>query len=107
MGGDTALVLGYLVELDPGFLICPAETDQRAFMEALRGKPEIGVRLNMNVSVLMDPDERIAMKEAESVASVALETAIPGRPVLVGTGVLPVDADPARIRRLGEFVSGL
>lgn len=107
MGGDTALVLEYLVSLDPGFLICPAETDQRAFMEAMRGKPGIGVRLNMNVSALMDPDERLAMKEAERVASVALETAVTGRPVLVGTGVLPVDADPARILRLADLVSRL
>jgi hypothetical protein len=107
MGGDTALVLGYLVELDPGFLICPAETDQRAFMEALRGRPGIGVRLNMNVSALMDPDERVAECEAVRVATLALETSVPGRPVLIGTGVLPVDADPARIRRLGELVSRL
>jgi uroporphyrinogen-III decarboxylase len=107
MGGDTALVLDYLVSLDPGFLICPAETDQRAFMEALRGRPGIGVRLNMNVSALMDPDERVAESEAVRVATLALETSVPGRPVLIGTGVLPVDADPARIRRLGELVSRL
>ena len=107
LGGDTVRILDSLLSLDPGFLICPAETDQRAFMEIMREHPEVGVRLNMNASAVMDANESVGEKEAERVVAVAREVSVPGRPVLVGTGVLPVDAEPARVRRLGEFISRL
>lgn len=106
LGGDALQVLDQLISLNPGFLICPAETDQTAFMEALRSRPEIGVRLNMNVSALMAADIKVAEQEADRVVAVARQTAVTGRRLLVGTGVLPLNADPERIRRLGKRITG-
>jgi hypothetical protein len=104
IGGDTYPVLADILSLDPGFLICPGETDQRSFMEALRTRPDIGVRINMRVSVLMNGTGAEARQEVDRVLRIALDTAVPGRPLLLGTGVLPVDADPEKIRRIGAYL---
>lgn len=107
MGGDTVLILEQLLDLEPGFLICPAETDQLIFMEKMRKRSDIQVRLNMSVSAVVAEDETIAIQELDRVISIAQKTAAPPRPLLVGTGVLPVDADPRRIVRLKDHVSRL
>jgi hypothetical protein len=73
-------------------------------MEALRTRPDIGVRINMRVSVLMNGTGAEARQEVDRVLRIALDTAVPGRPLLLGTGVLPVDADPEKIRRIGAYL---
>lgn len=104
VGGDTYPVLEDLLSLAPGFLICPGETDQRAFMEALRDRPELGVRINMRVSVLVNGSDEEVRQEADRLAVLGRETAAEGRPVLIGSGVLPVEADRRRVRRLEEYL---
>lgn len=107
MGGDTSLILDQLLDLEPGFLICPAETDQRKFMKKMRNRKDIQIRLNMSVSAVVAEDESVAFEDLDRVISIARETSVPPRPLLVGTGVLPADADPKRIMRLKDHVSHL
>lgn len=105
LGGDTEPILESMLSLDPGFLICPAETDQTAFMNRMATRPDVGVRMNMEVSRLMASDEEEARAEVSRVARLACsDSRTSGRRACIGTGVLPVDADPARILRLGTFV---
>jgi uroporphyrinogen-III decarboxylase len=104
MGGDTLPVLDDLLSLSPGFLICPGETDQNGFMTAMRARPDIAVRLNMQVAVLVNGSLAQVKAEVDRTVAIARRTAVPGRAVLVGTGVLPIEADPALIRRIGAYI---
>ncbi len=105
VGGDTYPVLPELISLNPSFLICPGETDQRAFMVAMQGRPDIGVRINMRVNILAGGTDAEVEEEARRVIDLAIETAVHNRPLLVGTGVLPVETDPLKIRSLGMYVA--
>jgi uroporphyrinogen-III decarboxylase len=105
MGGDTAPIAGYLLQLNPGFLICPGpgETDQAAFLERVRDAEELLVRVNMDIATLVSGDDGALEAECRR----AVEIAGQRKKVLIGTGVLPFDADPERIHRIQEILNSL
>ena len=89
MGGDTAAIARDIAEAGAGFLICPAETDQQLFLEQLKGL-DVAVRINMDAAVLATGKMDEISEEINRIA--ALCESFPG--TLLGTGVLPYDADP-------------
>lgn len=97
LGGDTARILPALLAMEPGGLICPAETDQAAFMETLRAAPEgtgMPVRINLPSSVFVsgtEEDVQEALRRCLSLAE-GFERA------QIGCGVVPYGMDPARVR---------
>lgn len=105
IGGDTAPIAGYLLELNPGFLICPGpgETDQAAFLEAVREHEDLLVRVNMDIATLVSGSDAELEAECRRAAEIAGER----KKVLIGTGVLPFDADPHRIHRIEEILKSL
>lgn len=96
LGGNTASIAKDLLSTGLTATICPAETDQVAFMEQAARRPQISVRLNLPASALADGDWNKAMAALERVA--ALAHAHPH--ASVGTGVLPYHADRNFVRRL-------
>lgn len=103
LGGDTASVAEDLLTLGSGGLICPAETDQHAFMEQAMKHPEVPVRMNLPGSLVQtgsieDVEQRMA----------GLHRAWGLHPrAVLGTGVLPMGTDVARIRGLMDFADRL
>ena len=98
VGGDLASVAGPLLDAGPGMVICPAETDQRAFMNAAADYPNIAVRLNMPASVMGSGDRATIFTEIDHLLPLAL-----GHPRgLLGTGVVAYDCDPELIRAAQE-----
>jgi hypothetical protein len=99
MGGDTARVLPALLRLQPSFLICPAETDQDAFLGTTGVGP--GIRVNMDTRLLV-VEERTALAEAHRVRSLLERHGrrAPGMPLSAGTGVLPYDFPRERFHSL-------
>ena len=101
MGGNTFPVLQYVLECNPGFIICPGETDQAAFMEAVKPRRDLAVRINMKVEIVANGSEEELFQETKRVFRLAL-----GRnPMLIGTGVLPYNVPPSRVHRIEEFVA--
>jgi uroporphyrinogen-III decarboxylase len=100
MGGNTFPVLPYVLECRPSFLICPGETDQKAFMEYLKPIQDILVRVNMVVEIVANGSEEDLFQETRRVFLLTR-----GRnPRLIGTGVLPYNVNPDRVHLMEEFV---
>lgn len=103
LGGDVVPVLADLLALDPGFLICPAETDQSAFVELAAAAPHIAVRVNMPVGALLTTDWEETRRAADLARSLAAR--LPNS--TVGTGVVPVNARPDLIVQLRNYIQHL
>jgi uroporphyrinogen decarboxylase len=100
IGGNTLGILDAIVRTGAGAIICPSETDQRAFMEKMHGYPEIFVRVNMTPGVFAAQEAGSALAEADRALAIAR-----GREsVCIGTGVLPYDADPAIVLQVHTYI---
>ncbi len=100
LGGDVASVLSHLLALNPGFLICPSETDQQSFVDLAAGYTRVEVRINMPVLSLLEPDWDKATAAAD--AAIALARRLENSSV--GTGVVPFNTSPQRLLRLRDYV---
>jgi len=100
LGGDVAPVLPHLLALNPGFLICPSETDQKNFVDMAAEYPHVEVRINMPVASILEPDWDKATAAAD--AAIALASRI--KTGSVGTGVVPFNTSPDRLLRLRDYV---
>jgi len=100
IGGNTFGILDAIAHTGAGSIICPSETDQRAFMERMHGYPEIFVRVNMQPGVFAAEEAGSALAEADRALAIAR-----GRDqVCIGTGVLPYDASPAIVLQVNTHI---
>lgn len=100
LGGDVLPVLPELIALEPGFLICPSETDQAGFVKAAAAYPHVAVRVNMPVASLLESDwEKTALAADHAIGLARLL-----QRSSVGTGVVPFQTDPNLLLRLREYV---
>ena len=103
LGGDTTGILEDLLSTGTEYVICPAETDRGAFMEVMKKYPSVTVRLNTPARLFASDDRETLRAELEYLAKLA-----GGRPATVlGSGVLPYDADPAMVRFAQEVAAKL
>ena len=100
MGGDTLPILDSLLATGTGYVCCPAETNQRGFMERMKSHPEVKVRINMNPGPITANDFDAIRKEVVRVIALA-----PNDPDLcIGTGCLPFEADPLMVLKTKEYI---
>ncbi len=100
LGGDTAPIAEELASTGTAYLICPGETDQRAFMEAMRRHPGIIVRVNMRPEIISAGGWEAVKREIDRVLDLAADR----QRACIGTGVLPYEADPELVLRIGEYI---
>lgn len=101
IGGDTFPVLDAILETGTGYVICPVETDQAAFMNAMLAYPDVMVRINMNSGILTCRDWKVIRAEVDRVLKLAQ-----GRPkVCLGTGALPYETPPENIRLIKQYLN--
>jgi uroporphyrinogen-III decarboxylase len=103
LGGDTAGILEDLLRTGTEYVICPAETDREAFMEVMKKHPSVTVRLNTPAR-LFASDDREALR-AELVNLAKLAGGLPA--AVLGSGVLPYDADPLMVKFAQEYARTL
>jgi uroporphyrinogen decarboxylase len=101
LGGDTAPILSYLLECNPGYLICPFETNQTQFMEKMKKKPEVMVRINMDPHVFIGENLKAVFQEANRVVQIAGSR----KNVCVGSGALPFEANPAIVLEIKNYIN--
>lgn len=101
MGGDTAPIVEAILETGTGYLCCPAETDQRAFMEKMSRHPRVMVRINMDPRPLVAGAVEPIQKEVDRVLKLAHNRAR----VCIGTGVLPYEVEPEVVLWTRDLVS--
>ena len=103
LGGNTACILEDLMRTGTDYVICPAETDREAFMEIMKKYPRVTVRMNTPARLFASDDREALRADLEYMAKLA-----GGRPATVlGSGVLPYDADPSMVRFAQEFAATL
>jgi hypothetical protein len=101
LGGDTACIAQDLLSAGPTAVICPAETDQAAFMATAAHWPKIAVRINLPAAVLASGVWHQAAAAVERAAALAS-----GHPrASLGTGVLPFTADRGFARRAIDYAA--
>jgi len=101
MGGDTVRIVDELLATGSPYLVCPHETDQAAFVERLRDRPDIRVRVNLHSGIIARGAWDDVRAEADRVIAFAR-----GRPnTVLGAGVLPYETTPDSVFRLREYVA--
>lgn len=100
MGGNTGPILEHLLSTGVGYVICPPETDQAAFLEKLRAYPDVSVRMSMSPQLIADGDLDGIRREVDRL--LALAGSRPG--ATIGAGVIPYEADPQVVLKAQEYV---
>lgn len=99
IGGDTTPILEAMLETGTGYVICPIETDQEAFMRKIWDRTDVLVRVNTSAEVMVRgtwPEIRAEVDRIVRLTS--------GRPnVCLGTGALPYETPPENVLRVKEY----
>ncbi len=102
-GGNTYPILDCLIETGAGFLICPSETNQEAFMDKLSEHPNIVVRVSMNPQLLASGNLEGIFREADRIIDL-----IGNREnTTIGAGVIPYETDPEVVLKTMEYVRSI
>ncbi len=103
IGGDTATIVDDLFTLDTGYLICPAETDQPAFLAACAARPDLMVRINMRAGVIASPQQDVMHREIARL--VAMASGLPH--VCLGTGIIPYGTPKTNMANAEKYLQQL
>ena len=88
IGGDTVRIIPEMLATGTDFLICPAETDRIAFLDATAERPDVRVRVNIDPAIYTRGTHDDIGEEIDAVVALAN-----GREnVLLGTGAVPYEA---------------
>jgi uroporphyrinogen decarboxylase len=101
IGGNTFPILDEILSTGTGYVICPYETDQKAFMEKMREHPEVMTRINMSPKVMTQENDEQLNAEISRV----LELAQGREKACIGTGGLAYDAIPENVLKAARRVS--
>lgn len=102
IGGDTAPILESILETGSGYVICPSETDQRAFMEKMKAHPEVMVRVNMDPGVLTSGNLKAVYAEVDRVLALVRDR----EKACIGTGAFAYEADPEVVEKIRHYIKG-
>jgi len=100
IGGDTVWILDAMLSTGTGYLCCPAETDQKAFMQNMNAHPEVMVRVNMDPRPVTSGNWDEICKEVDRVFEVIGER----ENACLGTGCLPYETDPQAVVKVAEYI---
>lgn len=101
IGGDTEPILDMILATGTGYVVCPFATDQKAFMMKMRAAPEVMVRINMDLRLLLAENPKALENEVDRVLGLAHNR----RHVCLGTGALPYEADPEVVLWTRDLIS--
>ncbi len=100
IGGNTTPIIEPLLEMGTGYLICPFETDQSAFLEKVRNRTEVRVRVNCDLRIIQRGPWEAIRAESDRVIALAKSR----ENTCVGTGSLAYDTPTAHVLRLMDHV---
>ena len=103
IGGNTTPIVEAMLETGTGYLACPFETDQSAFMKKVADRTDVCIRVNCDLRIISAGTHEEIRKEADRVI-----TLIDGRlNTTLGTGALPYEAKPENVLYTMEYVRGI
>ena len=93
IGGDTTPILEAILETGTSYVICPAETDQEAFMRTVWDHTHVTVRVNTAPDII----SRGTRDEIEQEVARILRITEGRENVCIGTGALPYETPPENV----------
>jgi len=103
IGGNTTPIVEAMLETGTGYLVAPFETDQHAFMEKVKDRTDIRIRVNCDLRIIASGTKEEIRAEADRVIRL-----IGDRPnVCLGTGALPYETPPENVLYIMDYVRGL
>ncbi|HUT32009.1 MAG TPA: uroporphyrinogen decarboxylase family protein [Planctomycetota bacterium] len=101
IGGDTEPILDDILATGTGYVICPAETDQAAFVARSASAPHVKVRINLDPRTVAHGDRATILREVDRILALAAT-----RPnCLLGTGALPYETPRANVKLIRDYVA--
>jgi uroporphyrinogen decarboxylase len=102
IGGDTTPIVESMLETGTGYLVCPFETDQEAFMRKVWDRTDVRIRINSDVELISRGSWDRIRADADRIIKLA-----EGREnVCMGTGALPYETPPENVLKVMEYVRG-
>jgi uroporphyrinogen-III decarboxylase len=103
IGGNTTPIVEAMLKTGTGYLACPFETDQAAFMRKVWERTEVCIRLNCDLRIIARGTREQIRAEADRAM-----TLLRGRPnVTLGTGAVPYETPPENVLYIMDYVRGL
>ncbi|MDP6546973.1 MAG: uroporphyrinogen decarboxylase family protein [Phycisphaerae bacterium] len=103
IGGDTTPILEAMLSTGTGYVVCPAETDQAAFMDIMARHSDITVRVNMDSGVMSRGRSDEIRAEIRRIIDL-----VGDRPkCCIGTGAIPYETPPQAILGAKEYLAEL
>jgi uroporphyrinogen decarboxylase len=103
IGGDTTPILDAMLETGTGYVVAPFETNQEAFIEKVRTRPDVRLRVNCDLRIIAAGTKDEIRAEADRVIEL-----IGDHPnACMGTGALPYETPPENVLYIMEYVKGL
>jgi hypothetical protein len=100
IGGDTLPILDSILSTGTGYVICPCETDQAAFMRRMARHPEVMVRVNTRPDIVAAGRMDEVLRELDRVMALARAR----ERSCIGTGALPYETRPEVVLAMREHV---
>ncbi|MFP4055826.1 MAG: uroporphyrinogen decarboxylase family protein [Candidatus Brocadiia bacterium] len=101
VGGDTEPILDAVLSTGTSYVICPAETDQGAFVARSAAHPQVSVRINLDPRTVAQGDRPAILREVDRILGLAAT-----RPnCILGTGALPYETPPANVILIRDYVA--
>ncbi|MBE3099450.1 MAG: hypothetical protein IMZ44_20220 [Planctomycetes bacterium] len=100
IGGNTVPILDFILGMGCGYVCCPVESVQDAFMAKMAAHPEVMVRVNMDHRIVAGGTWDENRREADRVIALARTV----KKSCIGTGALPYETPPENVLRLKEYV---
>lgn len=103
IGGNTSPIVETMLETGTGYLVCPFETDQAAFLQKVWDRTDVRIRVNADLRIIAQGSWDEIRREADRVMAL-----VRGRPnVCLGTGALAYETPPENVRKLIDYVQPL
>jgi uroporphyrinogen decarboxylase len=101
IGGNTVPILPAILQMGCGYVCCPMESDQEAFMAIMASHPAVMVRVNMDHRIVAGPSWDAIRREADRVVALARTRKL----ACIGTGALPYETPPENVLKLKEYLA--
>lgn len=101
IGGNTIPILKEILTTGTNYVICPAETDRKAFMEKLGDRSDITVRINLDSWVVSNGPKEKIIEEVDKIIALAKEK----DNIVLGTGAVLYETDPENILFIKHYLT--
>ncbi len=100
IGGNTASIVDAMLETGSNYLICPFETNQEAFLEKVKGRLDVQIRINADLRIIAAGTKEEIRQDADRVLALCRR-----RPnSCLGTGALPYETPPENVLFMMDYV---